>query len=338
MVNNAQLKLLPRNGALIAGWIAAALIAAAPGAHAQNPAANYPNKPIRVIVPFATGGPTDILARAIGQKLTERWGQPVLIDNRAGAGGNIGAEMTARAAPDGYTLLLGTAGILMVNPSLSAVRFDTLKDFAPIALTSNLGSIMVVHPSLRVKTVKELIQYAKARPGQLNYASSGNGSASHLGMEMFNRATQLNIKHIPYKGAAPGVADLVAGNVQVMLIGLPTVMPQVTAGRVVALGVPTLAPSPLAPGVPTIAESGGLPGFEISNWLGLVAPAATPRAIITKLNAEVVDLLRLPDVKEQLFKGGFEPTGSTIEQMASVLESGLKTWAKFVKEAGITID
>lgn len=338
MLNNVQLKSPRRGLVLLAGWFAAAAIVISTSVPAQSPAASYPDKPIRMIVPFAAGGPTDMLARAIGQKLTERWGQPVIIDNRPGAGGNIGAELASKAAPDGYTLMLATAGILAVNPSLSKVRFDTLKDFVPITLTANLTSIMVVHPSLQVKTVKELIQLAKARPGQLNYGSAGNGSASHLAMEMFNRVAQVSIVHIPYKGAAPAVTDLVGGTVQVMLIGLPTVMPFVRAGRVVALGISSSGPSPMAPGMITIAESGGLPGFKVSNWLGLVAPAGTQRSIISKLNTGIVDILRLPEMKERLLKGGFEPTGSTPEQFASYLESELRNWARVVKDAGITID
>jgi tripartite-type tricarboxylate transporter receptor subunit TctC len=333
VVNNVRL-----NSVLFAGWFITAALVFAIDTRAQSPAAGYPNKQIRLIVPFAAGGPADVLARALGQKLTERWGQQVIVDNRPGAGGNIGAELAAKATPDGYTLMLATQGILAVNPSLTKVRFDTLKDFAPIALTANLTSIMVVHPSLQVKTVKELIALAKARPGELTYGTPGNGSASHLAMEIFNRAAHVNIRHIPYKGAAPAVVDLIGGAVQVMLIGLPVVMPHVASGRLVALGVASSGPSPLAPGMITIAESGGLPGFEIRNWLGLVAPAGTPRDIVEKLNTGINEILRLPEVKEQLFRSGFEPTGSTPEHFASYLESELKYWAKVVKDAGITPD
>ena len=322
----------------VAVLLAAAMLAVATNAQAQNPVASYPSKQIRMVVPFAAGGPTDVLARAIGQKLTERWGQPIVIDNRPGAGGNIGAELTAKAAPDGYTLMLATQGILAVNPGLGKVRFDTLKDFAPITLAANLTSMMVVHPSLQVKTVKELIRLAQRRPGELTYGTPGNGSASHLAMEIFNRAAHVNIRHIPYKGAAPAVVDLIGGTVQVMLIGLPVVMPHVTSGRLVALGIASSGPSPMAPGMITIAESGGLPGFEIRNWLGLVAPAGTPRDIIAKLNTEIVDNLRSPEARDQLFKIGFEATGSTPEYFASYLESELKYWAKVVKDAGITPD
>ncbi len=330
MLNDIQLR--------VAALIAAAMPAIATDAQAQNSAAGYPNKQIRLIVPFAAGGPNDFLARILGQRLTERWGQPVVIDNRPGAGGNIGAELTAKSAPDGYTLLLPTQGILAVNPALAKVRFDTLKDFAPIALVANLTSVLVAHPSLQAKTVKELIALARAKPGELTYGTPGNGSASHLAMEMFNRAAHVNIRHIPYKGAAPAVVDLIGGTIQVMLIGVPVVMPHVTSGRLVALGVATAGPSPMAPGLITIAESGGLPGFEIRNWLGLVTAAGTPRDIIEKLNTAIVEILRAPDVKEQLLKNGFEPAASTPEYFATYLESELKYWAKVVKDAGITID
>ncbi len=312
------------------------IFAFGPGAIAQNAAMPYPSKPIRLIVPFAAGGPTDLLARVIAVNMTENWGQPVIIDNRAGAAGSIGAEMAAKAPPDGYTLLLSTAGVLTVNPALTKVRFDTVKDFEPIGLTATLSSIMVVHPSLKVTTVKQLIQLAKNRPGELNYASAGNGSASHLAMEKFNRAADVKINHIPYKGAAPAVTDLVGGTVQIMLIGLPTVMPHVAAGRVVPLGVASLAPSSLAPNIVTIAHSAGLPGFEVSNWLGIVAPAGTPRDIIDKLNAEIVHILSIPAVKDQLIKGGFEPVTSSPEKFKAHIDSELKSWAKIVKEAGIT--
>jgi len=323
---------------LHAGCLTVAALLAATDAPAQSPAAGYPSKQIRLIVPFVAGGPNDILARAVGQRLTERWGQPVVIDNRPGAGGNIGAELVAKSAPDGYTLLLPTQGILTVNPALAKVRFDTLKDFAPITLVANLTSVMVVNPSLQVKTVKELIALAKARTGELTYGTPGNGSASHLAMELFNRAAQVNIRHIPYKGAAPAVVDLIGGNLQVMLIGVPVVMPHVMSGRLVALGVASAGPSPMAPGMITIAESGGLPGFEIRNWLGLVAAAGTPRDIVDKLSAAINEILRVPEVKEQLLKSGFEPTGSTPEYFATYLESELKYWAKVVKDAGITTD
>ena len=338
MMNKIQAELRHRGRTRFAAWLAMAIMLSTTHTLAQTPPANYPTKPIRIIIPFVVGGPTDILTRVIGQKMTEHWGQQVLADNRGGAGGNIAAEMTARAAPDGYTLMLGTPGILTINPFLSEVRFDTLKDFSPVTMASNLTSILVVHPSLGVKTGKELIQYAKTRPGQLNFGSSGNGSGSHLAMEMFNRAAGISMRHIPYKGAAPAASDLVAGTVQVLMIGLPTVMPHVATGRIIALGVPTPSPSALAPGIPTVAESAALPGFEFSNWLGFVMPSATPRSLVLRLNNEINTIVRTPDVRAQLLKAGLEPTGSTVEEMQASLEIGLKNGARLVKEAKITLD
>ena len=338
MMNTIQTEPRQRGRRSIAAWLAMAITLTATHALAQTPAASYPTKPIRIIIPFVVGGPTDILTRVIGQKMTEHWGQQVLADNRGGAGGNIAAEMTAKSAPDGYTLMLGTPGILTINPFLGEVHFDTLKDFTAVTMASNLTSILVVHPSLGVKTGKELIQYAKTRPGQLNFGSSGNGSTSHIAMEMFNRAAGINIRHIPYKGAAPAASDLVAGTVQVLMIGLPTVMPHVATGRIIALGVPTPTPSALAPGIPTVAESAGLPGFEVSNWLGFVMPAATPRSIVLRLNTEINSIVRTPEVRAQLLKAGLEPTGSTVEEMQASLETGLKNGARIVKEANITLD
>lgn len=312
---------------------AAAVVLTAHGA-STNAAAAYPDKPVRMIVSFAPGGPADILARAISQKLSERMGQQVVVDNRAGASGNIAAEVAARAAPDGHTLFLSTAGVLTVNPTLFKMPVDTVKDFAPITLAATITSILVVHPSLGVKTVKELIQLAKAKPGQLSYGSAGNGAASHLAMELFKSTAGIDMLHVPYKGAAPAITDLVGGQVQVMLIGVPVAMPQVRAGKLTALGIASLKRSPFAPELPTIADS-GLPGFEVSNWLGVLAPAGTPREIVNRLNREIVDILRQPDVKERLFQQGFETVVSTPEQFAAYMRTELGKWAKVIKQAGI---
>lgn len=241
----------------------------------------YPAKPIRLIVPFTAGGPTDILARIIGQKLNETFGPQVIVDNRPGANGNIGTELVAKSPPDGYTLLLASAGILTVNPSLrSRLPFDVTRDLAPVTLATSITNVLVVHPALPVKSVKDFIRLAQSRPGQLSYASAGTGSASHLAMELFKSTARVDILHVPYKGATPGITDLMGGHVQVMLIGLPGALPPVKAGRLKALAVSSLRRSPAAPELPTIAES-GLPGFEVINWLGVLAPAGTPRDIIT---------------------------------------------------------
>lgn len=303
-------------------------------AHAQG----YPTKSIRLIVPFSAGGPTDILARAIGQKLTESWNQQILVDNRPGGAGNIGAELVARSAPDGYTLLLSTAGILTVNPHLfKKLPFDTARDFAPITLAAFNPNILVVHPSLPVKSVKELIQLAKKRPGELSYGSAGVGSASHLATETFKAMAGIDMAHIPYKGAAPGINDLIGGHVQVMLIGLPGALPHVRSGKLRALGVSTPRRFAAAPEFPTISES-GLPGFEKINWLGLLAPAGTSKDVIAKLNAEVVRVLRLPDTKARLLAQGFEPVGGTPEQLADYMKAEFAKSGEIVKRAGIRAD
>jgi tripartite-type tricarboxylate transporter receptor subunit TctC len=318
--------------ALCAG--AAAILAGLAPAASADEAASYPNKPIRLIVPFAPGGPTDALARAIGQKLAERWKQPVVAENRAGAGGGIGAELVARSPADGYVLMLSTAGVVTVNPLISPVRFDTMKDLAPVALASTISSLLVVPPSLNVHTTKELIDLAKSKPGHLNYGSSGPGSASHLAMELFDRAAGVRMQHVPYKGAAPAVTDLLGGNVQVMLIGLSTVLPYVGSNKLVALGVSSLEPSALAPGVPTIAAT--LPGFEVSNWLGVFAPAGTPVSIVNKLNAEINDIMKQPDTWKQISEDGFEPVpANTPQEFGKYVQSEITKWAQVVKEAGI---
>ncbi len=331
-----MLKSIPAPGRLrrAAAILACAAVAVATRAAAQT----YPAKPIRVIVPFAAGGPTDILARAIGQKLTESWSEPVVVDNRGGASGNIGAEAVAKAAPDGYTLLLASAGILTINPSLySHLPFDVQRDFSPITLAASITNVLVVHPSLPVKSVKDLIRFAAARPGQLMYASAGSGSASHLAMELFKEMAHVEIVHVPYKGATPGVADLLGGHVHRMLIGLPAALPQVRAHKLTALGVSSLRRSPVAPDLPTIAES-GLPGFDVVNWLGLLAPAGTPRTILVRLDDEIRKILRQPGTRERLIEQGFDPIGSTPDEFAAYMEAETAKWARVVKRAGARAD
>ena len=303
-----------------------------------QPVSSYPDKPIRFIVPFPPGGPADIQSRIIGQKMSLRWKQPVVIDNRPGAGGSIGVELVSRAPADGYTLLYTTSGPISVNPTLSNSSFDSLRDLSPVILTSNLSSVMVVNPSLNIKTLADLISYAKANPGKLNYASSGNGSTSHLAMEQFNRMAGVKITRIPYKGASPAINDLLGGNVQVMLMGLTTVLPFMNAGKLTPLGVSSLKPSPQAPSVPTIA-SYGLPGFEASNWLGVFAPPNTPESIVKKINLEIYDIMQLPDVKDKFFKEGFEPLpNKNPAQFRDFLQIDIAKWSTIVKEANITAE
>jgi tripartite-type tricarboxylate transporter receptor subunit TctC len=303
-------------------------------AMASAAAQEYPARPIRLIVPFTPGGPSDILGRVIGQGLAERVGQQVVIDNRGGAGGNIGAEIAARSAPDGYTLFLGTPGILIANPAMGKVPFDTLRDFAPVVLAANMTSIMVLHPSVPARTLKEFIDYARARPRQLTYGSSGNGSASHLATELFKLAAQVDIVHVPYKGAAPAVTDLLGGHLAVMLIGVPVSLPHVRAGKLVALGIASLQRYPVAMDLPTLAES-GLPGFEVANWFAVLAPAGTPASISGRLNSELNAVLRNNELRERLLKQGLESAGGTREEFAAYLRKEMEKWTKVVREARI---
>ncbi len=294
----------------------------------------YPVKPVRMIVPFTPGGPSDILGRTLGQGVAERLGQPIVIDNRGGGGGNIGAELAARAAPDGYTIFLGTPGILIANPAMGKVPFDTLRDFEPVTLAANMTSIMVLHPSVPVRTLKEFIDYARARPGQLTYGSSGNGSASHLGTELFKRAARLDITHVPYKGAAPAVTDLLGGHLNLMLIGVPASLPHVRAGKLTALGIASLQRYPAAMDLPTLAES-GLPGFEVANWFAVLVPAGTSAAHIARLNGEFNAVLGVAEMRERLLKQGFESAGGTPAQFAAYLRAEMEKWTKVVREARI---
>ncbi len=295
----------------------------------------YPVKPIHLVIPFAASGPTDTMARVLLQKLADRLEQPVIIDNKAGAGGSIGAEFVTHAAPDGYTLLFTTSGVVTMNPSLSKVGFDTMRDFVPVVKAGSLASLLVVNPSLKVNNLNEFIQMAKSKPGKLNYATSGPGSASHLGMVMFNRLADIDLVHVPYKGAAPAVTDLMGSNVDVMLMGLTTVLPFVSSGKLQALGISTLQPSTMAPNVPTIA-SFGFTGFEVSNWLGIFAPQNTPASIVNRLNAEFNAVNKLPDVKMKLAKEGIDPAASnTPAQFKEYVQSEITRWSKTIKDANI---
>ena len=305
---------------------------------AQGLTSTYPAKPIRIVVPFSPGGPADMIARPIAQGLTESWSQQVIVDHRAGAGGTIGAELLAKSPPDGYTLMIATPGIVAVNPGLqSKLPYDTLRDFAGVTNAVTSANIMVVHPSMPVASVVDLIRIARARPGQMTYASSGNGSASHLGTEMFKSMAKVDIVHIPYKGAAPGVIDLIGGHVQLMIIGIPVALPQVRTGKLKALGVTTVKRSPAAPEIPTLNES-GLPGYEVVNWYGVIAPAKTPRDIVLKLNAELRRILHAPEMRPRLQAQGFEPAGNTPEEFDAYIRSELAKWTKVVKQSGIKPD
>lgn len=298
-------------------------------------AAQYPEKPVRLVVPFAPSGGTDLIARTIAQKLSEFLAKPVVVDNRGGAGGVIGAELVAKAEADGYTLLMGTPGPLTINPNLRAkMPYDSLKDFAPISQTTVSPFILVVHPSLPVSSVKELIALAREKPGTLNYGSAGIGSVAHLSAEQFKALAKVNITHVPYKGSGPSVIDLLAGRLQLVFENLPVVLPHIRSGKLRALAVGTPQRSGLLPEYPTVAEA-GVPGYEASTASGVLAPANTPKAIISRLNAEIVKVVRSPDVSEALKARGVEPVGSTTQQYVEHLRREFARYAAVVKAAGI---
>ncbi len=298
----------------------------------------YPNKPVRLVVPFPAGGTTDILARAAAQKLSETWGQQVIVDNRPGAGGNIGAELVAKAAPDGYTLLMGTVGTHAINSSLYAkMPYDHVKDFAPVILVAGVPNVLVVNPDLPIKTVAELIAYAKANPGKLNFASSGSGTSIHLSGELFKVMAGVQMTHVPYKGSAPALTDLIGGQVQLMFDNLPSSLPQIKGGKLRAVAVTSTARAAALPDVPTVAES-GLPGFEASSWFGILAPAGTSKEIIAKINADVQKWLASPDAKDKLLGQGAIAAGGTPEDFAKHIQAETAKWAKVVKESGAKVD
>ncbi len=320
--------------------VALALAAAiAPfAAAAQGAPAAYPTRPAKIVVPFPPGGPLDVTSRALAQKLTEAWGQSVVVDNRPGAGGNIGADLVAKAAPDGYTILMGALSTHAVNPSLYAkMPYDAVRDFAPITLVAITPNVLVVNPTLPVHSVKELIAYAKAHPNALSFGSGSNGSAGHLAGELFKVDTGVDIVHVPYKGAAPAMQALLAGDTQLMFDNLASAMTQVKAGKLRALAVTTAQRSKLAPELPTMAEA-GVPGFDISTWFGLFAPAGTPPDIVAKWNAEVVGILNSSDMRERLEAQGAEPAPSTPAQFAAFIATEVPKYARIVKASGAKVD
>ena len=296
-------------------------------------AAEYPTKPIRLVVGFAPGGGTDTTARAIGSKLSELLGQQIIIDNRAGAAGNIATEIVAKAAPDCYTILMGTIAALAINPSLYTTKlpFDSIKDFAPIIQAVDSTNILSLHPSVAANSVKELIALAKAK--SLNYGSSGVGGTGHLAGELFNTMAGVKMTHIPYKGGGPAMIDLVGGQVQLVFATAASAVPQIKGGKIKGIAVTTAKRSALMPNLPTIAEA-GLPGFDANNWYGLLAPAKTPRPIVMRLNTEVKKVLALPDVKDFLFHQGLDPAPGTPEQFGAYIKSEMTKWAKVVKDSG----
>ena len=307
-------------------WVLIIAFAAAP-ALAQS----YPVRAVRLVVPFAAGGGTDIVARTVAAALGERLRQNFLVDNRPGAAGAIGTELAARSAADGYTLLMGSSGPIVLNPLLNPkLSYDPLRDFTPVALVTVMPFLTVVHPALPVRSVKELIALAQARPGELNYASPGSGSSTHLAMELLKAMARVDIVHVPYKGVAPAATDLMSGQVQVLTGDLNTLVPHVDAGKMRALAITGARRSPLLPDMPTFAEA-GVPGYEASGWFGVLAPAGTPATIVQRLNGEIVKALALPDLRKRLAGLGGEVAGGTSDDLASHLRREIEKWSKLIR-------
>jgi tripartite-type tricarboxylate transporter receptor subunit TctC len=312
--------------------IGAVLIALNTGSgHAQS----YPVKPVRMVVPFPPGGGTDVVSRLVAQQLTQGLTQQVVIDNRAGAAGRIGAEYVAHAAPDGYTLLMATTTVIITAPALfPKLPYDALKDFAPVAPVASGTYVLVVHPSVPARSVKELIALARSRPGQLNFASSGPGDTNHLSGELFQIQADIRMTHVPYKGAAPGTLSVVMGETDLMFSNIVPAIPPVKSGQLRALGITSLKRSPMLPGVATIAES-GLPGFEVQTLYAILAPAETPYAIVQRLNAEIIKALRVPQVKQRLEADGSQVIVSAPEELGKLMVSEIAKWTKVIRHAGI---
>jgi tripartite-type tricarboxylate transporter receptor subunit TctC len=314
--------------------VAAGALLAAPLARAQGV---YPSKPIRIIVPASPGGAADILSRTIAQKLSDAWGQPVLVDNRTGASGIIGAEAAAKAPNDGYTIMMGFAGVIAVNPSLyKTLPYDSVKDYAPVTLVAYSPLMLVVHPAVPANSVNELIALAKAKPGQLNFASTGSGSTQHLSAELFKSMAGISMTHIPYKGSSLAYPDLLAGNVSLMFENMLSMLPNAKSGKVRALAVTGTKRSSAMPELPTVGES--LPDYSAVGWYGVLAPAGTDAAIVNKLSAEINRILKLPEVSERLSSLGAEPAGTTPEEFAAHIRTEIAKWGKVVRDSGARIE
>ena len=299
---------------------------------------SYPVKPVRIVTPYAPGGTADILSRTVAQKLSDAWGQQVLVDHRPGASGMIGADIAAKAAPDGYTILMAYVAEIAITRSLfKSMPYDPVKDLAPVTLAAVTPMILVVHPSLPARSVGDVVRLAKAKPRDLPYASAGNGSPAHLAFELLQRSARIEITHVPYKGAAPALTDLLGGHVVMFFSGMPPAMPHVKSGRLRAIAVSTAKRSPAAPDVPTVSES-GVPDFDISTWFGVLAPAATPRDVIVKLNAEISRALSMPDVRERLAREGAETAPGAPEQFGRFIQAEIAKFAKIVRDSGARAD
>jgi tripartite-type tricarboxylate transporter receptor subunit TctC len=322
-------KMLPALG------IAAAALCAAQPAFAQSTA--YPNKPIHIIVTFTSGGAPDILGRLIGDKLSAAWGQTVIVENKPGAGGNIGADYVAKAAPDGYNVVVGTVGTHAINGALyQNMPYDMTRDFTPVSLLASTPNMLVVNNNVPAKNLKEFIDLGK-KEGKMTFASSGSGTSIHVSGELFKTMTGIDMQHIPYKGRASAIPDLLGGRVTMMFDNMPSSLPLVREGKLRALGVTSAKRSPAAPDIPTIAES-GLPGFEAVSWFALFAPANTPRPIVDKLQAEVSKILKMPDVSKKLLDLGLEPSGSTPDELAAYQKTEIAKWSKVVKDSGAKVE
>jgi tripartite-type tricarboxylate transporter receptor subunit TctC len=298
---------------------------------------SYPTKPIRLIVPFPPGGPTDVTARVIAEEMSQTIGQQVIIDNRAGAGGNIAAGVAAKSAPDGYTLFFATGGTHGINPSLYAkIPYDPIKDFAPVVWVSTSPNVFVAHPKFPASTMSELIAYAKANPGKVNFATAGNGTTTHMSAELLKALTGIDIVHVPYRGSAPALSDLLAGHIELMVDGLPSSMPHIKAGSIKALGVTTAQRTPSAPNVPAVSET--VRGYEAVAWFGLLVPAGTPKQAIEKLNAEANRALRTEKIRKRYAELGAEPHGGTPEEFDKQIRTELKKWADVVKATGARVE
>lgn len=318
-------------GAALVGMAVA--LASTPRVHAQA----YPAKPVRFIVPFAAGGAVDILTRAVAQKLTEAWGQQAVVDNRPGAGGNIGAELAARAAPDGYTVLLGDAAHAISVSLYQKLPYDFVKDFAPVTLAAVTPLIVVVHPSLPVRSVRELVQLARARKGEINFGSGGSGSSTHLAGELFKMLAKVDMVNVPYKSVPPAVPDLLSGQLSLMFLPSPVALPHIRSGRIRALAVTTAARSPALPELPTAAEE-GLPGYDASTWYGMMVPAGTSRAIVERLHRDIVGALKLPELNERLSGQGSRIVASSPEQFSAHVRDEIAKWAKVVRATGARVE
>src|SRR5438874_11026853 len=311
------------------------LLAASPvSAQVPDP---YPSKPLRFILPFPPGGPTDILGRLIGERLASSLGQPVVVENRGGAGGNVGAEAAARSAPDGYTLVLVAPSLAISKSLYSKLNYDAVKDFAPVSLVATVPNVMVTHPSVPANTLAEFIRLAKTKPGEMNFGSGGSGTSNHLAGELFNIVAGVKLVHVPYKGVNLAMNDVLAGQIHLVVIGVPAAAPHIKAGKLKALALVAPQRAAALPEVPTVAEA-GLPNFEVTTWYGILAPAGTPRTIVTRLNADLVKIMHSPDLKERLAAMATDPATSTPEEFADYIKREIAKWGEVVCQAGLKAD